>query len=158
MGRTAEPASLRLLKGRSPGRDSGGRVVTPPPQVVPACPERPDWLTDDAVDMWERVTPELERLGLLGRIDQGALVAYCEAWSTWREARRLLEVDGVVVAGRDGNLVRHPALLAANAASSELRAWAVQLGLTPAARQRMQAAPVDDDLEAEMLFGRVPAK
>lgn len=157
MGRTPEPASLRLLKGRSPGRDSGGRKVVAPPQAVPACPERPDWLTPDAQDMWQRVTPELERLGLLGRIDLGALAAYCEAWATWREARRLLDAEGVVVAGRDGNAVRHPAVMVANAASAELRAWAVQLGLTPAARQRMTAPPVDDDLETERLFGRVPA-
>lgn len=158
MGRTPEPAALRLLKGRSPGRDSGGRKVTAPPQAVPACPERPGWLTPDAGDMWERVTPELERLGVLGRIDLGALAAYCEAWATWRAARRLLDAEGVVVKGKDGNPVRNPALLAANAASSELRAWAIQLGLTPAARQRMAAPHVDDDLETEMVFGRVSAR
>lgn len=157
MPRVPEPASLRLLKGRGPGRDSGGRKVVAPPQAVPACPERPDWLTPDALDMWERVTPELERLGLLGRIDLGALAAYCEAWATWKAARLVVEVEGVVVEGRDGNPVRNPAVMVANAASAELRAWAVQLGLTPAARQRMTAPPVDDDLETEALFGRVPA-
>lgn len=59
--------------------------------------------------------------------------------------------------GRDGQAVRHPAVMVANAASSELRAWAVQLGLTPAARQRMTVPQADDGLETEMLFGQVPA-
>lgn len=156
MGRTPEPASLRLLKGRSPGRDSGGRRVVAPPQAVPAVPDMPEWLTPDAQDMWERVTPELERLGLLGRIDLGALSAYCECWSTWRAAREVVHFEGIIAEGRDGNPVRNPAVMVANAASSEMRAWAVQLGLTPAARQRMTAPAADDDLETEMVFGRVP--
>lgn len=158
MGRTPEPASLRLLKGRSPGRDSGGRKVVAPPQAVTAVPERPGWLTADAQGMWETVTPELERLGLLGRIDLGALAAYCECWSTWRAAREVLEVEGIISEGRDGNPVRNPAVMVANAASAELRAWAVQLGLTPAARQRMTSPKGDDELESAALFGEVPAK
>jgi phage terminase small subunit len=47
-GRRAAPAQLKLLHGRSPGRDSSGNLVKPPPPFQRAAPEPPDWLTAEA--------------------------------------------------------------------------------------------------------------
>ena len=44
-GRRPAPAKLKLLNGRSPGRDSSGNLVKPPPPFERGAPEPPDWLS-----------------------------------------------------------------------------------------------------------------
>jgi phage terminase small subunit len=39
-GRRPAPAKLKLLNGRSPGRDSSGNLVKPPPPFERAPPRR----------------------------------------------------------------------------------------------------------------------
>jgi phage terminase small subunit len=80
-GAAPKPTKLRLLEGRSPGRDSGNRPVKPGPPFERGAPTPPDWISDEARDEWARVVPELEALGVLRLVDQAALVAYTETWS-----------------------------------------------------------------------------
>ena len=70
MGRTAQPAALKLIGGRGNGRDSGGRVVNPGPAFRRLPPKPPTWLSREAAAEWKRVVPGLQRLDLL----HGALV------------------------------------------------------------------------------------
>ena len=69
--RAKRPAALRLINGRSPGRDSGGRVVEPPPTFIPEAPEPPEWLIGEALAEWRRIVPGLESLDLLKRRGRG---------------------------------------------------------------------------------------
>jgi phage terminase small subunit len=62
---TPRPAKLKLLNGVSPGRDSGGRLVKPPPNFARGCPEPPADLGAEALAEWERITSGLDRLNLL---------------------------------------------------------------------------------------------
>jgi phage terminase small subunit len=62
---TPRPAKLKLLNGVSPGRDSGGRLVKPPPNFERSCPEPPADLGAEALAEWERITSGLDRLNLL---------------------------------------------------------------------------------------------
>jgi phage terminase small subunit len=57
MGRTSASANLKILKGRSAGRDSGGRPVAHPPKFIREAPEPPDWLDAEGRTEWERITP-----------------------------------------------------------------------------------------------------
>lgn len=139
MGRRPQPAALKLLSGRAPGKDSAGRPVNPGPAFVRQAPTAPSWLSPEAAAEWRRVVPELERLKLLSGASRASLAAYCETWSTFVNASRLVAADGLTTAtGRP-----HPAVAIARAAGAELRRWAVEFGLTPAAEQRV-AAPVDE--------------
>jgi len=54
---------------------------------------------------WNRITPELSRLGLLTRIDQGALEMYCESYQRWREAVAFIAKNGTTFE------TRHPDIL-----------------------------------------------
>lgn len=151
MGRSGpvpESNVVRLRKGQ-PARNV--------PQAVPAVPDCPEWMGSLGREMWEHVTPELERLGLLGRIDLGVLAGYCHCWQEWRDAEALLDAEGLVTTGSMGQLVRHPAHDLAMARLKELRQFAVQLGLTPAARQRMVRPEVGGGEEA-IVFGGEAAR
>lgn len=130
------PRGLKLVTGRSPGRDSGGREVPQTPGFVRLPPEAPDWLWGEARDLWNRTVPELQRLELTKAVDAPALAAYCLAYQRLVQAQKLVDDEGLLGENSQGR-VRHPAVAIVEAASKELRAWAVEFGLTPSAEQRV---------------------
>ncbi|MFW3473647.1 phage terminase small subunit P27 family [Streptomyces microflavus] len=142
MPKAAAPAQLKLLTGRSPGRDSGGREVNPGPAFVRVPPEAPEWLTDEARAEWDRVLPGLSRLDLLKPEDRAALASYCEAWATFRQATEIVQREGLTIEAKQGTLT-HPAVGIARAAGREVRAWAAHFGLTPSSEQAL-ARGADD--------------
>jgi P27 family predicted phage terminase small subunit len=147
------PAHLKIVEGRAPGRDSGGRKVTEPPSFVRLPPTAPDWLPAEARAEWDRVVPELQRLQLLKPPDAAALAAYCMAWARFVEACRIVEEQGMVLHDdKLGRSQRHPALLTAEAASKELRAWCGEFGLTPSAEARLATKGDDGGGEGENPF------
>lgn len=133
-----QPAALKLVNGRGPGRDSGGRQVPKTPGFKRLPPEAPEWLPDEARAEWARVVPELARLDLVKPIDRASLTAYCLTWDRLVTAQKEIASDGGSVLGKNSQgRVRHPAVAVAEAASKELRAWAQEFGLTPSAEQRV---------------------
>lgn len=145
-GPAPRPAGLKLVEGRGRGKDSGGRPVKEVPEFARAAPEAPSWLPDEARAEWNRVVPEMDRLGLLKGIDRAALTAYCMTWARLVEASGIVAIEGMVLHDdKQGKAQRHPALLTAEAASKELRAWAGEFGLTPSSEQRLGSTKGGDD-------------
>ncbi len=137
---------LRLLNGKAPGRDSGGRLVPEPPPFKRLPPAAPDWLPAEARAEWERVVPELSRLDLIKPVDRAALTSYCLTWDRLVRAQAEMEADGGSVLGSNSQgRVRHPAVAVIEAASKELRAWASEFGLSPAAEGKVGRRPTGDD-------------
>lgn len=159
MGRTPQPAGLKLIKGRADGRDSGGRTVKPGPAFRRIPPRAPTWLSREAAAEWRRVAPGLERLDLLKEEDRAVLTAYCETWSTYVAATRLVIDEGVtttvVTVSKSGSettrVVQHPAVSIARNAGRELRAFATHFGLTPSTEQAL-ARGADDGNEDDNPF------
>lgn len=151
-----QPAALRLLTGRAPGRDSGGRKVVPPPDFRRIPPNPPTWLSREAKAEWRRVVPGLARLDLLKEEDRAALTNYCETWATYVDAIRQVREQGIVVENRsvrkDGTesvwLTKNPAVAVAEAASKLLRSWCHEFGLTPSAEARVTRGVGEDDPDA----------
>jgi len=112
------PGNLRVLPG-----GGGGDL------------ERPSWLSDAASAEWDRVAPALRKLGMAEPADETALAAYCEAVARLRIASDIVMRTGLVGRDKDtGALKRNPAVALARDASYEVRMWAREFGLTPAAR------------------------
>lgn len=135
-GRPSAPANIKLLNGRGPGRDSGGRVVTPTPAFARYAPEKPDTLSPAASKHWDEILPELERLDLVNPTNIGGLVIMCEAWARHVQALQILAEQGLMIVNSQGQ-VRHPAVQIAEKASSEYRQWAGQFGITPSSETRL---------------------
>lgn len=152
MGRTAAPAGLKLIKGRSAGRDSGGRKVEAGPAFKRVPPQAPEWLSAEAAEEWDRVIPELSRLDLVKEQDRAALAAYCEAWATFVEASRVVQEEGLVIEARQGKLA-HPCVAIARNAGREMRSWAAHFGLTPSTEQALARGGGDDGDEANPFAG-----
>lgn len=136
------PPGLKLIEGRGNGRDSGGRKVKPPPGFVRLPPDPPDFLDGDALDEWERVVPELQRLQLTKPVDAAALTAYCLAWQRMCDAQRTINAEGLLHENSQGR-VRHPAVAILESASKDLRAWAHEFGLTPSAEANVSGREDD---------------
>jgi P27 family predicted phage terminase small subunit len=139
------PTHLRLLRG-NPGK----RPIKPEPEpTVPGkSPEPPAFLSEDATNEWWRVAPELHALGLLTVLDYMPLAAYCEAYSRWATAERLLatmvgsdpETKGLTIRGSAGNPIQNPLLKIARNAAADMVRFAGEFGMTPVARSHLSAA------------------
>lgn len=127
------PASdnVRHLRG-TPTRAAGQRV-----KAAPSAPNPPTWLDREARAEWRRVVPELDKLGILARLDRASLATYCDAWSRWVQARHLIAENGLVVDNPERGPVKNPAWQVYRDAAATVQALAKELGTTPAVRLRM---------------------
>ena len=118
---------------------------------VTKIPTPPGYLSRDAKAEWRRVAPILiDERKVLTVGDVAALENYVIAVATMREAHRLIQTTGLIVAGK-----RNPAsTVLLQAQQQQLRA-ASELGLTPAARSRASMiADNDDDDDSPLAVGR----
>ena len=160
MGRTAAPAALKLIGGRSEGRDSGGRPVAPPPAFKRIPPRPPTWLSREAGAEWRRVVPGLSRLDLLKEEDRATLSAYCETWATYVEAIRDVRKTGLTVENvtvyKDGTearrVAKNPSVTIAETSAALLRGYAQEFGLTPSAESKLNPVRGSDDDDDENPF------
>jgi P27 family predicted phage terminase small subunit len=151
-GRKPRPTKLKVLEG-NPGKRRLNDKESDPPPAIPSCPEH---LSPAAKKEWERVTPLLEKLGLLSQIDGAALSLYCQAWGRWVEAEGALKTYGVMVKSPNGFPMQSPYLAVANRAMEQIRAMLTEFGISPSSRSRVSASPSedDDDWLDKLLSGR----
>jgi P27 family predicted phage terminase small subunit len=131
------PATLHLLHG-NPAKKSPG-ALRDAIQVEVRIPEPPAILSEVALKEWERITPQLERLGLISDLYLAACAAYCAAWADWCHARSKLQQleDGYVMNVSQQAQQVGAWMTVANQAEERMRRWASEFGLTPSARMRV---------------------
>lgn len=132
-GPNRKPREIAELEGnpsQRPYRDN--------PTPRKGAPKPPAWLSGEALAEWGRIVPELAAIGLLSVVDRAALVAYCESWATFVSATEDINARGTLVEGRDGNIVKNPAVPMQRDALQQIKQWVAEFGLTPSARARMQ--------------------
>jgi P27 family predicted phage terminase small subunit len=149
-GPAPKPTKLKILAG-NPGRRP---INTREPQPTRGIPSQPSWLSAEAKAEWKRITPELDRLGVLTIVDRTALTAYCQAHAELYEASRLLNSEGRIItvdvfARESGEKVGtrrvvHPAVRLQREAFRIIKQFLGEFGLTPASRTRLKSPPVGD--------------
>ncbi|RRA48999.1 phage terminase small subunit P27 family [Acidipila sp. EB88] len=132
-----------------------GRKRKPVPTATPSTPSCPSWLTKDAKKEWRRITPQLASRGVLELCDLAQLAAYCECFSRWQDAEKLVDLHGIVMEvkqfSRTGELLgtvlkRNPASIAASGALKDMSRLAGSFGFDPASRTKLaQEAPAPED-------------
>ena len=157
MGRPSKPTAIKVIEGNPGKRPINDREAKP----TRGIPDPPSDLDADGLAEWQRVAPELERAGLLSKIDRMALAAYCDACARWVQARRLIReeaarnptYEGLIIQGAHGGWVQNPALVVANKAMSDVIRYCAEFGMTPSARSRIAATPrtPEEDPAAEFI-------
>ncbi|MEU0198755.1 MULTISPECIES: phage terminase small subunit P27 family [unclassified Streptomyces] len=117
--------------------------------------DRPAVLDEAGLQEWERLAEVYANDATRFREgERAAVTAYCSYWSAFCAAAEDVRDRGPVVEGRSdmdrGRLVKNPATVAMREASTQLRYWARELGLTTDARVRIGLADAgeqktDDD-------------
>jgi P27 family predicted phage terminase small subunit len=110
-------------------------------------PQPPAHLSDEAKVEWGRIVGVLFTLKLMTSLDRAALGAYCQAYGRWVQAERALaqmaEKDAtnkaLMIRTTGGNAIQNPLAGIANKAMADMMRYAVEFGMTPSARARLQA-------------------
>ncbi|MDT8718994.1 phage terminase small subunit P27 family [Clostridium sp. 19966] len=115
----------------------------------------PAWLDLEAKKEWKRIISELEVDGEeLQQIDIKALEGYCQSYAKWKNCEETLQEEGYTFTTPNGYVQQRPEIAISNKALADMRAWAKELGFTPAARSRMNKnnssiSGANDDEEME---------
>jgi len=132
-GPRSKPTRLKLIQGTY--RSDRASSNEPAPEAV--APKCPTFLKGEARREWKRVSDELESLGLLSRIDRGALAAYCTAWATFVEADKIIRTEGMTFVTQKGYHQQRPEVGIRSRAMDQMRAFMSEFGMTPAARTKI---------------------
>lgn len=136
-GRKPLPTNLKILQGTA----RADRITGDEPMPDPAVPECPEHLNEAARAEWDRLAPQLCELRVLSDLDAAALGAYCQTFARWADAERHVQEGGAVIQTPNGCLQVNPWLSVCHESLRQMRAYLVELGLTPSARTRLQVAP-----------------
>lgn len=149
-GRKPTPTALRILQGNRQKRP----LPKGEPQPMQMLPLPPSSLTGLALEEWNRLAPELHRIGVLTMVDRAALLKYCRFYARSEEAEEAAKE--LVTETPNGFVVQNPYIGIANRAAELMHKYMVELGLTPASRVKLAKGEVsvDDPLEQFLKAGK----
>lgn len=131
------PTAIKKARGETRPSRVGKKEIAP---KAAAHLDAPSDLSVDARPIWDAVVAAIGHTGVITAVDVEALRAYAESVATYRKASAILAESGLIIEGRNGEPVRNPATIIAKQASEQMRAWARELGLTPAGRVGIEAS------------------
>ena len=153
VGRPSIPSNVHYLGGNPSKKATADLLGEFRPDVeLPACPKH---MRDEARREYARIGKELERYGLVSKLDRGVLAMCASEWARWVWAeQRISELNAKDPAGEAGLIDRTPNdykvlsvySIHSKAASERYLKLCNELGLTPAARSKVKAAPQSPQL------------
>jgi len=145
-GRKPKPTEILKLTGAYRRDRHGDRDNAPQP--TPAMPKRPPLVKGDARKVWDRLGPELVRLGLLTELDATTFTMYCLEWRIYLDAcRQLQDAASCVTNTSHGNEIQHVLVGVRNRALANCLKIAESFGFTPSARTRLRVHVQDHEVD-----------
>lgn len=108
------------------------------PKFEPGIGPCPKWLSKEAKAEWKLVVEQLDRVGMLQRVDRAMLAAYCDAAAELAAIEKVVQDLGGVKPG-----LKY--LSYKSATAKRLVTLAAHFGFSPAARTRLRAGETGDD-------------
>lgn len=146
VGRKPKPTKLHILNG-NPSRLNLKEKIKNEPKPEGALIVCPDYLVEDeiACTEWNRLAPELYKLGLLTIADQIAFELYCSQYSIYREALLIINKEGLTTNNIRDGFKALPEVTIAREAAKSIKSLCAEFGLTPSSRGRMSITPDKPD-------------
>ncbi len=144
-GRRHKPLALHKMHGtyRRHRHDVSCKGEPGPSGKMPACP---GWLDEDAHSEWNRVSGELEKMGIIGATDYAVMVGYCQSFSQFKQAAEMLARTGPLHKPKeDGEIRRNPVAFILKDSREAMLKFARELGLSPSSRMSVSVAGSGDD-------------
>lgn len=150
MGRPSKPTALKVVQG-----NAGKRALNKnEPKPKAKRPKVPSHLSPKAKTAFRNVCDLLEDMGVLTIADGMALEMMCDAYSEWRDLRKIIDKHGstYVTTGTSGDEVvkARPEVAMASDAWKRVKAMMAEYGMTAASRTKVQTTEpeAEDPLEA----------
>lgn len=135
-GRKPVPEALKILRG-NPGKRSLTKSI-PRPRRSDTVPPAPRYLPSTGRTLWKQTAEEMYACGMLTKLDLTLLEGFVQTYATWRKLVGVINRKGHLI---DGTNQIRPEVSAANQAMEKMKGLASELGLSPAARERLTALP-----------------
>lgn len=100
-------------------------------------PVKPEWLTPEQAQVWDRYAAQLRGMGLLHAADADTLTCLVLAVVQRDDAAHILAAEGVLTEGRRGGRLRHPVTLIMRQANADILRFSREFGLTPSGRESL---------------------
>lgn len=146
-----KPLSIEDKESRgNPGKANLHKDEQPKLEVLFELPPAPIYLGTYGMKEWDRTGPLLVKAKMLTESDLPAFQAYCMNIDLLIESRLDIQSNGMQVMGHRG-WVRNPAIAAFGQASTAIRGFVSEFGLSPSARSRIRIPKDDQDVLGLML-------
>lgn len=152
MGRRTKPTAIKQLAG-NPGKRALPKAEPRPEGGIQNCPKHLDAV---ARAEWKRLSPQLDKLGLLTQVDRAAFTAYCELYSNYREASRGLKKAGGLTFVVNGQIKKNPLVSMRNDALRLMHKFLSEFGLSPSSRAKVASQMARDNPSQPTLPGMPP--
>lgn len=149
---------MRILHGASE-RELAGKVELPP-----NCPPEPRWadllpgrqsvtLRADCGRVWRSIVPDLDRHGVLARVDELLVIDACICAARIRQCERRIAREGLTKE-TDRGAAKNPLTTVVAQYRTQFRVYVSELGLSPSARSRLPWDIDDAGDPLEAIFTR----
>lgn len=116
------------------------KAASKAPKLPPEAPDCPVGLSAEGKAEWCRQVEQLDRMGVITKIDRAVLCIYCQQWGEIQALNGLIKKQGRIVKGSMGSSVSNPLVKQREAAMDRLLEIAAQFGFTPASRSRLDVS------------------
>lgn len=143
-GRKPLSVEDKELRG-NPGKTNLHKDTAPKLELLFELPPAPEYLGEYGTREWNRTGPKLVAAKMLMESDMPAFEAYCLNIELMIQARLDIKDNGMTIIGHRGR-VRNPAIAAFGQASTAIRGFVSEFGLSPSARSRIRIPKDDEDV------------
>jgi P27 family predicted phage terminase small subunit len=147
-GRKPKPTALKVLEGNPGKRD----LNEGEPKPLPIAPDCPEWLVDEAKEVWNKLTPVLERMGVLTEADEIALAAVCSLYIRYKDLEKIIDDKGYTEKNSRSGVKAVPEFAMSRDCLKLLKSFITEFGLTPSSRTRINVAESSQDDPLEEFF------
>lgn len=146
-GPQPKPTALRRLEGNPSNRPLNEAEPQPVGEL-----QKPEHITGPYAEEWDRAVSAMPP-GFYTAADVPLLAEYSVKWVFLRQANATVSKEGQTTKGSQGQTVQHPAVATSIALGNLILKLAAQLGMSPAARARLQMPEEDPHGEFAGLLG-----
>jgi P27 family predicted phage terminase small subunit len=136
-GRKPKPTVLHIIEGTRNVTRHADRENEPDPD--PAENIYPDYLSEDAMPVWDEMASLLIDIGVLTEADVQLFSAYCEKRAQYLKYDKKARETPDLIKTPNGHLQPNPYISMANRAYDQMCKLASEFGITPSSRTRVSA-------------------
>ena len=122
------------------------------PEAIPGVPSVPDSIEADsvAVAKWFHICGLLSQMRVITQSDSDLIESYCTTYSLYRSSLEHVREHGQVIdvlTQHGSKLGRNPASVELHACMDKMLKLLAEMGLTPASRSKLHAAPKEEEAD-----------